>query len=111
MFEGEVSENFPIKGDILFLQKRNESRVRKTVLFKQGGEAHVPKAAEVALLIFPMGERVSASVTDGFVGLSFFLRATIPETLHLAENIFPSFERVHAFLYSGHGASLISWIR
>ena len=102
MIEGDFGENFSINGDIFFLQKRNELRVRETILFKKSGEAYVPEAAEVALLIFPVGEGVGASMEDGFVCLSFFGRAAVSVTLYLAENIFSGFERVYAFFYSGH---------
>jgi len=102
VIEGDFGENFSINGDIFFLQKRNELRVRETILFKKSGEAYVPEATEVTLLIFPVGEGVGASMEDGFVCLSFFGRAAVSVTLHLAENIFSGFERVYAFFYSGH---------
>ena len=102
MLESNFSENFSIKGDVFFLQKGNELRVREAILFKKSGETYVPEATEVTLLIFPVGEGVGASMEDGFVCLSFFGRAAVSVTLHLAENIFSGFERVYAFFYSGH---------
>ena len=62
-------------------------RIGRAVLFKYGGEAHVPEAAEVAFLIFPVFEGISAGVNDGFVGLSFFGGPTVPITLSFAKNV------------------------
>ena len=41
------------------------------MLFKYGGEAHVPEAAEVALLVFAVFKGVSAGMDEGLIGLSF----------------------------------------
>lgn len=88
---GEIGEDFPIESDVALLEHWDEFGVGETVLLEKRGHLHVPEAAEVALLIFPVSEGVSSSVEDGFVGLTFLGRAAEAVTLHLAENVPPGF--------------------
>jgi hypothetical protein len=61
--------------------------VREAILFQERVHAHLPEAAEVALLVFAVSEGVSAGMNNSFVGLAFFLGAAEAVTLHLAESV------------------------
>lgn len=104
---GKVGKDFSIQSDITFLQKRDELGVGKTLGFEERRHAHVPKAAEVAFLVSPVGEGVGAGVEDGLIGLALLGRAAEAVAFDLPEDVFSCFEGVDAFLDSGHGSLLL----
>ncbi len=103
MVLSELREDLPVEGDTGLLQHGDELGVGETHFLEEDAHAHVPEAAEVALLVLPVSEGVSTSVEDSLSSLTFLGGAAEAVALHLSENILSSFEGVCAFLYSCHG--------
>jgi len=87
----KVCKNFSIKQDIFLFQEIDEGAVGEVVLSDEGVDFHIPEHAKIILLVFAMGKGMHASMSEGFIGLSFFCRAAKAKTFRLAQNISAGF--------------------
>lgn len=98
----ELGEDLSVEGDIGLLESGDELRVGAAFFLKEGRHADVPEATEVTLFVSSMSEGVTASMEDGFVGLTLFLGSSETVAFYLSKDILSGFEGINPFLDSRH---------
>ena len=102
MFFGEFHQNFPVYGDVLFVERADKLAVADALLAEGGVEVHQPQAAHHPLFGFAVAVSVTAGFQNRHLSELDFAFSSPHVTLGFAENIFTMFEMRFSSFYSGH---------